>query len=541
LALPHGLTSPTLESSADGVRFRNPAAGASIEVFDLTAGSGTWIRRSLPRQSRRVALGSIEWRADGSRDTRFEPFAVADGRSVPTWWDGDRFAWDRVDSVASLSPDVAVLATAAGPIVVRVSTTPRLQWLAWTPAASPRRVAEARRDGKWIGVGIMLADGREYLAEATSDRARLIPSSGQSLFESAVVHIGPSDDGATEPIHIKESWHRFVPAPIESLFPADTLPRLFARGQFAFDGFTAGAPVGAASWWVAPPCESTDCLITRNELTGNRYILRDVERAPCAFSALRGREDNTLVGVCRNRTAWQRGSNRWTRVSLNDVRPAFRTGDRVAFRAERVDWTLEGAQDAWATEAFTLRGANRSFLVQTDKGTALAFDMFTSVALDRSGHLAIGTRGGLWWWPVDRHPLDLLTAGAAPALRQLDAGTPETTDIARIRIDPQGGLWARLTSGAIVTIDRGVVHRTTDTGWPVELKRAGPYVIGLDESGVSSPSGSITRTKDAWGLGRQPLLRIVDFQVIGDAVWVATQSNGVVRLHTAPQGGLPRQ
>lgn len=200
----------------------------------------------------------------------------------------------------------------------------------------------------------------------------------------------------------------------------------------------------------------------------------------------------------------------------------------------RLDWTIDGAADPWSPAAFRTDVADYPLFAASHGGISLSFDMLTSIAFHApSRHLAIGSRGGLWWLPVDDGGEAAVGRRGALALSLLPRiESPRDWAVSRIYAEESGALWARLESGSVVNAGgNGAFGSTRMKTWPDAVVTRGGVRVQLGEDGVhvSGPAW-IYETNDAWRIGRQPIAGIVGFYCEPGAAWVASGRHGVIKV-----------
>ncbi len=518
---PPASSSALLDATDSGVRIKE--AGDSALVLDPA--TEQWPRRPVSASEETVTAEGISWRGERGRGARFSPYH----RTAPLagWWNADRFAWDRIHSVAALTSDTVVFASAAGTWVGRLGPA---GWttVAWRPDVPAVRAATALQNGVRRGVVVADRSGVEHLVSAT--RAGVIlqrwlgPS---SLFERAVAHLGFVNGR----LDVTESWDTSNAGPAARAELGHGLGTII-DSQFDFDAHRSAAPA-KGSWWISG-CSRSGCFLTRNVIKNGALALEGIVPADCALDHLRFGASG-ITGVCSagdgvrpsiaRRLDWR--SPQVTEYPFSAVAGSMRVGRRIAFSAQTLTWRDLGAQMPWSADPLVVEPSDFRLLITTPAGVALSFDTFTSIALDRrTGVMEIGTRGGMIRWPWKSPGEEFLRYGAYREVLDARAG-----DIVRLRRCSSGNLWARTAEGPIVlTTPSAPGDAPRRHSWPPECTSAGSFTVNLDSIGVLTRLGAQVRSNNAWHLGDRNITGIVDFELDGDVLWIGTARNGVFKV-----------
>jgi hypothetical protein len=324
---------------------------------------------------------------------------------------------------------------------------------------------------------------------------------------------------------------------------------VFAEGQFAIDGSQAVAPqfrVGRVHWWMTAGCSTSGCLVVRNEVAGTKLVAREVHpaRAPCAFEYLR-EVAGGLAGLCRDRnrnwTAWRAsvGEKAWKQIDPSSVADAFLLGGGVAFDARGLTWRHAGGQFPWSGLPFNTEPSGYPIFAQrSGAGDALSFDIVNALSFDpASGHLEIGTEGGLFRWPFRQGKLISLHPGVDGMQFLFNSEKPTTewtTGITRLRRDARERLWAQLPGKQrLARLEPGLVWIFQDgTNWPLAEFAHGGWVARLDGDGLLQGNRQWLASSDAFGVGTVSVAGVVDFDYEPGAVWIATAKHGLLKTFT---------
>jgi ligand-binding sensor domain-containing protein len=574
-ALPSGFpksAAPRLSAIPGGLRLEvaNPfGPGGQAWEMDLRNQPSEWSESEIPDEPVVASDQFIQWRR--TFGTHIEPFLFVQGeqvpRELPSWWRGDRFAWDRVTCTGALDRGTVMLATPVGPIAWQVARDGSLHGAAVGPVAEMSSCFVARHEGSSIGLVVTAAeDGAQFLASIDDQGNLAVRRTRTDEFSPSralltLGHVGTASEGY---VGFQESWlacglgETCTGSAIQAQLSGLSEGLLLRDGQFIFDRADGAAPVGGSggsSWFAFTRCEDgagSACVTTLNSLkadgaAGHSYfLLRDVWPSPMDLVALRPSPEGGALGLLPDGDA-AGGKTVWLRIEgdkltsqfleLDLARSAFRVGDIVSLELSTLSWTSVPAYVWSSAPPFATSPAGYPLFSAQPGGVSLAFDVITSLSSDQlTSQLAVGTQGGVYVIP--------LAEDATPFLALSDKrrhfAFSSTADpaqwvlpVQRLRRDTRGSLWAQFgdphRAAVLVEGDRWQI---SDEAWSTAWSHVGDVAIHIDDVGFAAYGIEYVQSNDLLKRGRRPIRDIVDFALDdrSHTLWLATRHDGVFKV-----------
>ncbi len=255
------MLTPFISEQDDRVRIEMRARDAMpVRAWKLDVAAGEaarWMAAELNADAPEAQMAPIVWLPLDARRNRFQPALVSDPkRPLRKWWADDRFSWEKSVSAAVLDAERIVLATCAGPVVMRRSGTDFPLETLW-PHIEVTRAGVARKGGTIAGVAVY--GNAEYLIGMDQGRPVITANTAaRSLFSRVQLEIAidrSNSETVAQRIVIKDSW---VPESQRVLFEAlisglKALPssELLLDGQFIFDRASVACELNPAlGQWI---------------------------------------------------------------------------------------------------------------------------------------------------------------------------------------------------------------------------------------------------------------------------------------------------
>ncbi|MBN1138310.1 MAG: hypothetical protein JXM73_17105 [Anaerolineae bacterium] len=544
--------------------------------LDLRTQAGEWRAITVQAQRDVEDFKFVRWREIKDGDIR--PFIRLDDQSslelLPDWWSWDRFAWDQVSCAGAVDGDMALLATPLGPIV-----RTNVEGTTWDtaligPLTDMAYCATARQSGRPTGVIVGKIEERLYRLVSVGRQGQPViqePNADSLLLASTVLKLQREGQDSNRRITWQQEWVPYVlgDEPVRAsvvtsrlaYFPPDILVK---DGQFIFDIARGAAPLEAAgdnygngsTWLTYAGCSdegNTSSAIALNRLQedsrtgGSSLVLQDLWPSDVDLQAARATSDRNIVGlyltssgesplfeVAKGRFTGEKVV--WQLVPFDQLGDAFRTGDQVTIDVAKMDWTSR-PRYIWDPDLPLIVSPEGYPLFASEaNGVALAFDILTSLAVDRPRQqFLIGTRGGIlrFFYTDDPCSMSLILQAHLLLPPNRLTLTRQDLDVERIRCAPDDRVWIKLGPPARTAVLLGGQRwEVLETDWSATAGAISDVVVNLDGDGFMVNNALYTESNDAWHIGRRSLIDIVDFALddSSETLWLSTRDNGVFKV-----------
>lgn len=540
-----------------------------LELRSRAGGRGWWLDPGAPGASWQegtlgafqvpgIRSGPFVWRPEreGARTWRvdWQPREESSPRRMTPWWDRDRFSWDRVRNVGALNARRIVLLTAAGPMVYERDGSGAFDPQYWWRTADVQRVAVARSDE--APLGLLLSGGSERYLLTDGDEPELGPwPAGRPAIHQATLTFGREPGEGS--IGFRQEWTAGG-----SVVRVDVgLPGfpLLQGGQLTLDRAAGACAVDGSegTWFVwTDAARSAPGYIVKYQVReaadGPRLVAREIWPSLVGLRALRAVAPDRLLALARAGADWswhkgalRQGELSWEAADRAETGNSFRVGDRVVLETAALRFGSR-PRFAWDEEpAAEVVPAGYGLFLNQGGNLALAFDVLTSLALDRDGsRIALGTHGGILFGPYREGDQSLMLVESPNAALRFAASqtTLDASAVDRIRRDERGNLWIRRQGDS-------TPMSWTPEGEEAESRQVLPFnkiEVGACEVSVGAAALEIGgtqyfRSNDAMGLGQRPFSEIIDLDVdrMDQTLWLCDRENGVFKVLLACRGQSP--